>query len=539
MSKILISYRREDSADATGRIYDRLVQQFGRAAVFKDVDSIPLGINFRKHLDEQVAKCDVFLAVIGPDWMGSKASEGMSRLDDPRDFVRIEIESALKREIPVIPVLVRGATIPASERLPSSLQELSDRNGIAVRSDPDFHRDMDRLIEHLRGQLEEQRDQASFPDVHHKTGDVSAGTKETPSEVEPPEQAHITAISPAKADAPQGLMERVEEEPAASTPASQMTTDQSQSYLFGAIGLIVLIGVVAAFLILQPKSSPVYAPPVVEKKEERQSQVIPQSSPPRPAEPVAVPKNPDKPVGKPVSAQQPAVPTPQMIRISPGSFMMGGSGDKDEAPIHEVRFTTPFAIARYETTFDEYDRFAQATGRSLPQDDEGWGRGSRPVINVSWEDAQAYAKWLSQTTGKRYRLPTEAEWEYAARSGGQDQTWAGTSDAGQLNQYAVFEADRPEPVGSKKPNGLSLYDMSGNVWEWVEDCWHENYNGAPANGSGWLAANSGKCSRRVLRGGSWFNLPENLLTSYRFWSPPRQPGRPHWLPSRSGPPLTL
>jgi hypothetical protein len=112
MSKILISYRREDSADATGRIYDRLVQQFGRTAVFKDVDSIPLGINFRKHLDEQVAKCDVFLAVIGPDWMGSKAGEGTSRLDDPRDFVRIEIESALKREIPVIPVLVRGPRFP-------------------------------------------------------------------------------------------------------------------------------------------------------------------------------------------------------------------------------------------------------------------------------------------------------------------------------------------------------------------------------------------------------------------------------------------
>ena len=95
MSKILISYRREDSADVTGRIDDRLVQQFGRQAVFVDVDSIPFGLDFRKHLDEQVAKCDVFLAVIGPDWMGPKDSQGKTRLEDPRDFVRIEIESAL------------------------------------------------------------------------------------------------------------------------------------------------------------------------------------------------------------------------------------------------------------------------------------------------------------------------------------------------------------------------------------------------------------------------------------------------------------
>lgn len=150
MSKILISYRREDSADVTGRIDDRLVQQFGREAVFVDVNSIPFGVDFRKHLDEQVAKCDVFLAVIGPDWDGSKHNEGKSRLEDSRDFVRIEIESALKREIPV---LVRGAKTPVADRLPASLQELSYRNGLDVRSGPDFHRDMDRLINYLAQQI--------------------------------------------------------------------------------------------------------------------------------------------------------------------------------------------------------------------------------------------------------------------------------------------------------------------------------------------------------------------------------------------------
>lgn len=149
MSRILISYRREDSADVTDRIDERLVRQFGREAVFRDVDSIPLGVDFRAYLDEQVAKCDVFLAVIGRDWLKAKGRKGKSRLEDPSDFVRIEIESALKRGIPVIPVLVRGASIPPAERLPASIQEVSYRNGIVVRPDPDFNRDMDRLIAHL------------------------------------------------------------------------------------------------------------------------------------------------------------------------------------------------------------------------------------------------------------------------------------------------------------------------------------------------------------------------------------------------------
>ncbi|MBS0156265.1 MAG: SUMF1/EgtB/PvdO family nonheme iron enzyme [Nitrospira sp.] len=120
---------------------------------FVDVASIPFGVDFRKHLDEQVAKCDVFLAVIGPDWMGPKDSQGKTRLEDLGDFVRIEIESALKRQIPIIPVLVRGAKIPAAERLPATLQDLSYRHGLEVRSGSDFHRDMDRLVEFFQQQV--------------------------------------------------------------------------------------------------------------------------------------------------------------------------------------------------------------------------------------------------------------------------------------------------------------------------------------------------------------------------------------------------
>jgi uncharacterized membrane protein YsdA (DUF1294 family) len=145
-SHIFVSYRRSDSADISGRMYDRLTTKFGRDAVFKDVDSIPLGLDFKEYLDKQVGECDVLLAVIGDRWLEASDPSGKTRLDDPSDFVRIEIESALARDIPVIPLLVREAKMPREDQLPPSLSKLVYRNGTPIRSDPDFHRDMDRLI---------------------------------------------------------------------------------------------------------------------------------------------------------------------------------------------------------------------------------------------------------------------------------------------------------------------------------------------------------------------------------------------------------
>lgn len=139
-----------------------------RLFFFMDVDSIPFGVDFRRYLDEQVAKCDVFLAVIGPDWMGPKDSQGKTRLEDPRDFVRIEIESALKRQIPVIPVLVREASIPPAEELPKSIQELPYRHGLPVRSGPDFHNDMNRLIAYPKQQIRGLSEAQPKPDTQAK-----------------------------------------------------------------------------------------------------------------------------------------------------------------------------------------------------------------------------------------------------------------------------------------------------------------------------------------------------------------------------------
>lgn len=149
VNQIFISYRRSDTAGAAGRIYDRLVQRFGKSAVFKDVDSIPLGVNFKKHLDSVVQQCSVVLVIIGDRWLERDAAAGQRRIDDPRDFVGIEIESALRRDIPVIPLLVENASVPTAEELPSTLQEFAYRQGMVVGHDPQFHTDVDRLIKHL------------------------------------------------------------------------------------------------------------------------------------------------------------------------------------------------------------------------------------------------------------------------------------------------------------------------------------------------------------------------------------------------------
>ena len=154
MSKIFISYRRDDSADITGRIYDRLVAEFGERNVFMDVTSIPYGTHYPLYIPKQIDKCEVFLAVIGRNWMQSVASTGGTRLDDPKDPVRIEVEVALKRPILVIPLLVSGASFPTADQLPATMQDLSYRHGSQVRSGADFDGDVKRLTKVLKRRVE-------------------------------------------------------------------------------------------------------------------------------------------------------------------------------------------------------------------------------------------------------------------------------------------------------------------------------------------------------------------------------------------------
>ena len=212
---------------------------------------------------------------------------------------------------------------------------------------------------------------------------------------------------------------------------------------------------------------------------------------------------------------------PEMVTIPAGSFRMGCVSGRgcygDEYPVHSVRIAS-FEMSKYEVTFEEYDAFTGATGRERAND-EGWGRGQRPVIRVSWHDAVAYTQWLSSQTGESYRLPSEAEWEYAARAGSTTvYSWGNYIDVNRANCNGCgsqWDWRQAAPVGSFSANSWGLHDMHGNVWEWVQDCWNDNYEGAPTDGTGWL---SGDCDRRVLRGGSWSYGPWNLRSADRLWN---------------------
>jgi len=204
---------------------------------------------------------------------------------------------------------------------------------------------------------------------------------------------------------------------------------------------------------------------------------------------------------------------PEMVYIPQGQFEMGCQGgsecEEDERPVHQVRVPA-FEIARYEVTFDEWDACIADGGCVHRPDDQGWGRGRQPVVDVSWNDAQEYIAWLNRKTGKNYRLPSEAEWEYAARAG----TATSYSVGNQIStSQAAFQGDSPQPVGSYAPNPWGLYDMHGNVWEVLEDCWHADYQGAPSDGSAWL---SGDCSQRVVRSGAWNDDPDKLRSANRY-----------------------
>ncbi len=215
---------------------------------------------------------------------------------------------------------------------------------------------------------------------------------------------------------------------------------------------------------------------------------------------------------------------PLMVVIPAGRFLMGSPPDEsgrsdDEGPQHEVRIAKSFALGVYAVTFDDYDRYCDATKQAKPED-RGWGRGNRPVINVIWEDARAYCAWLSEQTGRTYRLPSEAEWEYACRAASGTAYCFG-DDEKQLRDYAWYGEDwqkgSTHPVGEKKANAWGLHDLHGNVWEWCQDAWHHNYGGAPTDGSAWEAGGS---VARVVRGGSWDDSPADARSTYRDYYDP-------------------
>jgi formylglycine-generating enzyme required for sulfatase activity len=220
---------------------------------------------------------------------------------------------------------------------------------------------------------------------------------------------------------------------------------------------------------------------------------------------------------------------PAMVVVPRGSFIMGSPQNEPDRWSGEeqvrVLIAAPFAVGQFAVTFDEWD-YCLADGgcTGYTPNDRGWGRGNRPVIDVSWDNAKAYVKWLSRRTGKTYRLLSEAEREYVARAGTTTAFWWGPSITPQRANYkgiATYEGGgfagefrlRTMPVDSFEPNQWGLFNVHGNVWEWTEDCWNESNAGNPGNGDARIV---GDCSRRVLRGGSWLDAPQLLRAAFRY-----------------------
>jgi formylglycine-generating enzyme required for sulfatase activity len=246
---------------------------------------------------------------------------------------------------------------------------------------------------------------------------------------------------------------------------------------------------------------------------------------PRPAEPAPDPAQ-QQTVGSGYPVQvsrsfRDCADCPEMVVIPAGRFTMGsplsesGRGS-DEGPQREVVVSRPLAVGKFEVTFAEWDACVAAGGCSHRPSDNGGGRGRQPVVDVNWNDAQQYVRWLSQRTGRRYRLLTEAEWEYAARSGTTTPYAFGATISPSQANHGESRLSRTQPVGSHPANAWGLHDMHGNVWEWVQDCWRQTYAGAPREAG--QAIEGGSCSVRVLRGGSWLTSRQGLRSAARNWA---------------------
>lgn len=477
MAKIFISYRREDSEYQADRLHSALSRYFknGGDDIFIDIDKIPLGTDFVDHLKNTVGQCEALLALIGRNWLDARQARNtkLRRIDDPGDFVRLEIVTALERDIPVIPVLLDGAPVPSERVLPDDLKPLARRHGMELQR-ASFEDDVARLVKKL-------------------PLDVSS------SRPEPPTATETAAHTDVDQSRPSGT--------SSVDPKLGALIGGAAGSLLGASGAI--HGARLGAKIAQATSAAQARQPVSERVFRLQLSDVE------------------------------GWPEPEFVVIPPGSFLMGAPASEEgwwpnELPQHEVRFDYAFALGKYPVTFEEWDAALRAGAELHEPDDWGWGRGKRPVIDVSWQDAQAYLAWLNERLGlsgsnDRYRLPSESEWEYACRAGTRSRYSTGHSiSADEANfrgekKLGPFKFGtylrRTLPVGFFSPNAFGLYDMHGNVKEWCADVWNESYANAPSDGSAWLTGDS---SQRVVRGGSWASSPRWLRSAWRISRDPTE-----------------
>ncbi len=517
MPRLFISYRRADSKAVSGRIYDRLVTAFGKKAIFKDIDNIPPGTDFRQVLRDATAECRVMLVVIGPHWLTVTDAQGKRRLDDPDDFVRIEVESGLlRKEVTVIPLLVEGAQMPTAAQLPASLRQLTFNNAFTLHDDPLFNRDVVTLIGLLRPLMRVRN--TSLPLI---VGGVTAlllmvvavivlsspdrlntgtGTPTTaPTQIAAQSTATLDVVQiAAQTQAREAEQTRQAIPTATPTPTEDVpatvnainTGTRAYVQTQDALRLAQATVDAAATLTARPTQTPI---------------------PPTPTtDPLSLART-------PVTSNRAWTPISQafdgvtMVLVPAGCFLMGSTdGQSDEAPVHEQCSPAPFWIDQTEVTQADFERLGGVKANA-----NAFDGAQRPVERITWFEARDFCAIRGM------RLPTEAEWEYAARGpDGWVYPW-GDEFVGANVIYSGNSNSQTAPVGADirvaGASWVGALDMSGNVREWVSSL----YQAYPYDAQDGREDIANRTDGRVLRGGSWdYYNPTDLRAADRFGDTP-------------------
>jgi formylglycine-generating enzyme required for sulfatase activity len=534
------SYSREDDTDSQGalsalrsRIQGELRGQLGRSAktfrLWQDKEAIPSGTLWETEIKNAVAQSVFFIPIITPTALASpncrfelesflarEAALGRNDLVFPILYIDVPAleDSGRRQNDPVLSLIAKRQyadwrklrhhdvhTTDFSEAVEQFCRDIRDalrRYWLTVEEGK--AKEEATALQKTEAERKRQEAEAKHRDEEEAQRNRQAGVEKQAAEAEwrraEGQRLYKEAEAKRRAEA--------EERRRLRRLQARALWPPPRSVLAGGALVVVLLGAVAAWLALSATPMPVTpASPL------RQAANAPLSE----AQERAL---------KPREAFQECANCPQMLVVPAGTFTMGSPstepGRSDhEGPQHAVTIARQFAVGQFELTFEEWDSCASTGGcNGYKPSDQSWGRGTRPAINVSWNDAKAYVAWLAKKTGKPYRLLTEAEYEYAARAGTTSAyPWGsviGISKANCNNCGSRWDNKQTAPVGSFAANSFGLYDMVGNVWEWTEDCWHDSYNDASAEGTAWI---NGDCSLRVLRGGSWVNKPESLRSAAR------------------------
>jgi formylglycine-generating enzyme required for sulfatase activity len=516
MSTVFISYRRENTAGEARALFNDLVARLGEDSVFMDVDSIALGRDFRSALQETTTSCDLMLVLIGRNWADAKDERGRARLENPADYVRLEIEAALTRDIAVTPVLVQGAHMPAPENLPAEIRNLAYRNGFEL-SHNRWESDVQEMVRRL-----DLDDPAGGDQVKRLSRPQSAPAAS--------DRRGISAPPPIITAEPQRrLLWR----------RARLTRRQTLG-----IAALAVVGTGAA--IATPSIQRLLSRPALRTINFDAASVDERG----------VREAPEKYSAAMFTEALGLGAGLDMVSVPAGSFTMGSPADEperrtNEQPQHQVTLAA-FFIGASSVTQAQWAAVVSAHPDRIHQDldpSPAFFKGIElPVESITWNDAEEFCLRLAAVTGRAYRLPSEAEWEYACRAGtttpfnfgptitpelanycGTGGAVCGDSDgksvasevyndvkygSGGYDQgpTGVFRATTTRP-GTFPPNRFGLYDMHGNVWEYCLDKVTDSYTDVPLDGAAYLSGP--RDAQRILRGGSWSHNPAICRSAYR------------------------